>query len=152
MTTEDRKTYPSLAGALSRFWQTWRHRRAALAELENCRSEVATIAQDLGLTPADLRVLAAKRPDAAALQLDGDELAVATGPARRDLQRLCTMCGDKRRCASDLAEHPLSEDWQDYCPNADTLTSLVAEAEDRRALTRIERRQARGRRAVAQAR
>src|SRR5215470_1029007 len=106
MTTEDRKTYPSLAGALSRFWQTWRHRRAALAELENCRSDVASIAQDLGLTPADLRVLAAKRPDAAellsrrlaALQLDGDALAVAARPELRDLQRLCTLCGDKGRC------------------------------------------------------
>src|SRR5262245_59253276 len=150
MAVEESKR-PMFADPLTRWWRRWRDRRAALAELATCSSEVATIAQDLGVTPADLRVLAAKRPDAAdllsrrlaALQLDANRLGVAAGPVLRDLQRLCTMCDAKAPCAKDLARHSPSDDWQGYCPNSDTLKSLAAADEERRALARIERHRAR---------
>src|SRR5262245_16037202 len=153
MAVEESKR-PMFADPLTRWWRRWRDRRAALAELATCSSEVATIAQDLGVTPAELRVLAAKRPDAAdllsrrlaALQLDAGRPAVGAGPVLRDLQRLCTMCKSKGRCARGLAEHPMSEEWQDYCPNADAIKLLVADAEERRALARFERRKARAQR------
>jgi hypothetical protein len=38
----------------------------------------------------------------------------------RDLQRVCTLCASKRRCASDK-EKQSDVDWQSYCPNAITL-------------------------------
>ena len=150
MATNERRQ-PNLAVALTEWWRNWRHRRAAVAELANCGPEMASIAHDVGLAPADLCVLAAKRPDAAdllsqrlaALQLDTGDLSVSAGPVVRDLQRLCTVCESKGRCVRDLDEHPLSEDWRDYCPNAGTLESLVADADEQRALARLERRQAR---------
>jgi hypothetical protein len=45
----------------------------------------------------------------------------------RDLQRVCTVCGSKRRCAHELAKNPSDPAWQKYCPNATTLAALVAE-------------------------
>jgi hypothetical protein len=44
----------------------------------------------------------------------------------RDLERVCTLCGSKRRCERDLAAHPDDEVWRTYCPNAPTLEALSA--------------------------
>ncbi len=130
----------TLGAMLAEWWRTWRQQRTALAELENCSSEVKRVAHDLALTPGELRVIAAKRPDAAdllphrlaALDLDPRTLAVTEGVVLRDLQRLCTICESKGRCARDLADDTLSSDWRDYCPNAETLKSLVNETEEKK--------------------
>jgi hypothetical protein len=143
----------TLGEILLAWWQNWKHRRNALAELACCGSEVENVARDVGVTPGELRVLAAKRPDAASLlyprlaslKLDADRIAVTDGAVLQDLQRLCTACKSKSRCARDLADHASTPDWEAYCPNADTLRALTTEAEDDRALRRLERRQARAR-------
>jgi len=41
----------------------------------------------------------------------------------------------------DLATPAPSDDWQTYCPNASTLNSLVAQADEEKAIARIVRRQ-----------
>jgi Family of unknown function (DUF6455) len=144
----------TLGAILLAWWQGWKRKRNALAELTYCGSEAVRIARDIGVAPAELRVLAAKRPDSAdllhrrlaLLRLDADYIAVADGVAVvRDLQRVCTACDSKARCARDLAAHPSTANWQDYCPNADTLEALATEANDEKALVRLERRQARNR-------
>ena len=46
-----------------------------------------------------------------------------------ELQRVCSACAERRRCASDLAVHsgdPTWTGWQDYCPNAGKLALLSA--------------------------
>lgn len=128
----------TLGGMVAGWWREWRQQRIALAELEYCGSEAERIARDVGLAPAELRVIAAKRPDAAdllpqrlaALQLDAGKIAFTEGAVLRDLQRVCTACDSKGRCARDLACNPSSSDWRDYCPNSDTLSSLVTEVEN----------------------
>jgi uncharacterized protein YjiS (DUF1127 family) len=143
----------TLRKVLLAWWEIWRRTRNALTELACCGSEVDHIASDIGVTPGELRVLAAKRPDAAgllyqrlaSLNLDAKKIAITEGAVLRDLQRLCTICERKGRCARDLANHSSTPDWQVYCPNASTLAAVMTEAEDEKALSRLERWQARAR-------
>jgi hypothetical protein len=49
----------------------------------------------------------------------------------RDLQRVCTVCGSKRRCEHELTNNPSYPAWQKYCLNATTLLALEAERADK---------------------
>jgi hypothetical protein len=120
----------------ARWWRNWNGRRRAMLGLEACGSaEVERIARDVGVSGADLSILAGKWPDAADLlywrmnevHLDRKEITQLEPEVMRDLQRLCTVCGSKRRCEHDLAKNPSDPAWQRYCPNATTLSALVAE-------------------------
>lgn len=150
MGTQHEAKARSVAIVLGDWWRRWWQSRNAVAELQACGSDVRQIANDLGLSPGELQVIAAKRPDAAdlltarlaALHLDPDKLPASDGAVRRDLQRLCSMCGSKARCAHDLATPAPSDDWQTYCPNASTLNSLAAQADEEKAVARLMRRQA----------
>ena len=138
-----------LGFVLADWWQRWRQSRNAVAELTACGADVRLIGEDLRLTPGELQVIAAKRPDAAdllttrlaGLHLDAGNVGNENGAVLRDLQRVCTMCGSKTRCARDLAAHASSDDWQTYCPNAPTLNSLAAQADQEKAIARLMRRQ-----------
>src|SRR5262245_26973601 len=44
----------------------------------------------------------------------------------RDLERTCSCCCDKGRCAHDLARRPEDPAWKHYCPNAIALEATVA--------------------------
>jgi hypothetical protein len=131
---------PALVGRLGRWWRTWSRRRRRLAELEHCGpAEVEHIARDLGVSRAELSVLAGKWPDAAGLlsrrleqvNLDRAELARVEPQVLRDLERVCTLCGSKRKCEHDLTIHPSHPAWTEYCPNATTLSALIAERWER---------------------
>ncbi len=94
--------------------------------------EIARIARDVRMSPADLRAVAKQGPGAAnlllermaALDLDPAEVAQVGPQTFRDLQRVCSLCESKRRCAQDLAHDAAAPQWQDYCPNAQTLMAL----------------------------
>lgn len=46
-----------------------------------------------------------------------------------NMQGVCAACENRKRCADNLlrhADHPTSQDWRDYCPNAPKLDMLVA--------------------------
>jgi hypothetical protein len=123
-----------LLRGLVRWWGNWRAARLGLAELADSGREAENIARDVGLSTAELYATAGASPDAAeqlklrlkALHLDpagvrrGDSVV-------RDLERTCTLCGEKRRCERDLAHAPDDPVWQSYCPNADTLQALLEE-------------------------
>lgn len=119
---------------LADWWRRNAATRENLADLDAFSpGEMARMAQDVGLAPADLRELARHCSDAAdlldrrlgALGLSTAGLA-ATAPAElRDMERLCTLCAAKGRCARDLAADPKDPVWQQYCPNEQTLTSLA---------------------------
>jgi len=99
------------------------------------------MAQDLGISAGELRQLANYGPEEAdllrqrmtMLGINPEELARSEPATLRDLQRLCTMCTSRGRCARDIAKHSAGPSWQawrnyqawrDYCPNAATLNML----------------------------
>jgi hypothetical protein len=114
----------------------WRNLRAAWAcfdELRNCGDGIGAIARDVGLSGSDLRIVAAKRPNAAdqlklrleALPLDRAAALRADPLVMRDLERVCSVCGSKRQCKRDWILDPGDEAWRGYCRNAPTLESLA---------------------------
>src|SRR5215471_5065186 len=124
------------ARRLAHWWRSWNGRRRAMADFESCGSaEMERIARDVGISKAGLSILASKWPDAADLlysrmnevNLDRKEITQAHPQVVRDLQRVCTVCGSKRRCEHALANNPSDPAWQKYCPNATTLLALAAE-------------------------
>ena len=121
---------------LAHWWRSWNGSRRAMADLNACGSaEMKRIARDVGVSGTDLSILAGKWPDAADLlywrmneiKLDRMEITHADAQVMRDLQRVCTVCGSKRRCEHQLANNPSDPTWQKYCPNATTLWALAAE-------------------------
>lgn len=102
-------------------------------ELGQCSpDEVMRIANDLGVPANQLRELASKGPGAAdliqkmlvALNVDPKAIAMTNPLVMRDLQRLCITCGDKTRCAHELAKGTAAENFREFCPNALTLDAL----------------------------
>jgi len=121
-----------LFGRIAKWWRDFCAGRARLDELQNCGTELGHIARDVGLSTSDLYTIAAKRPGAAdqlkqrleALDMDRTALPHTDLLVVRDLERVCALCGEKRRCERDLARHPDDPIWQTYCPNAHTLHAL----------------------------
>jgi hypothetical protein len=118
--------------AMTAWWRNWRAARGRLDELDGCGGELARIARDVGVAPAELYAIAAKRPDSAeplkrrleALRIDPAALRRDDPLVMRDLERVCSVCGSKRRCIRDWVRHPDDQTWRDYCPNAMTLEAL----------------------------
>jgi len=116
-------------------WHAWKERRDSLAGLERCGSgEVERMAQDLAVSPGELRALARTGAGAANLLyrrmddlgLDRDLVARRDTGVLRDMQRACSLCTSKERCRHDLACGHEAAAWHPYCPNDDTLAALVA--------------------------
>lgn len=106
------------------------------ARLSRCdRHEVAQIARDCGVSSGELQALAGKGPDSAdlvgkmlrALGVDPVALAEKDPLVMRDLQRLCTTCGHKGRCAHELADGTARDHFHAFCPNSYTLDALFAD-------------------------
>lgn len=125
-----------LAESIACWWREWLARRRGMAELASLAHEdLARMAQDVGVEPTDLPVLAGKWPNSAdllsrrmhELGLDPVEVAQTEPRVTRDLQRVCSLCGSKRRCRHDLARQPPAPGWRRYCPNAGTIDALMAE-------------------------
>lgn len=97
-------------------------------------AEVERMARDMQMSPAELRAVVRRGPNAAdlllkrmaALDLDPSEVSQVAPETFRDLQRSCALCESKRRCSRDIASNPAKPEWKDYCPNAATLMALDA--------------------------
>ena len=127
---------PGFTRRLAHWWRSWNGRRRTMADLGRCGpAEMERIARDVGVSGADLSILAGKWPDAAdplywrmnEIKLDRKEITHADPQVMRDLQRVCTVCASKRRCEHELANNPSDPAWKKYCPNATTLAALIAE-------------------------
>jgi hypothetical protein len=126
--------WPMIDG-MRRWWRDWRGARSGAAELECCGAcEVERLARDLGMSAAELRKIAGRGPESgdlllnrmAALDLDRNEIAATEPRVFQDLQRVCALCENHRRCARDLARDSSDQAWEDYCPNVATLKVLNA--------------------------
>ena len=135
-----RKQY-SVANSVFSALSDWVRKRKLIRQcrhkLDECDSyEVARMARDVGVSTHDLRRMVKLGPDAAklllsrmdALHLNGDALARSKPSVMRDLQRLCSTCGNKKRCKRNLAHDPKNSVWQQYCPNESTLVALQISA------------------------
>ena len=126
-----RNAVSNLIRSVGNAWTAWRERLAAIAEISACDpAEVDRIASDLRLTPAELRTLATRGPDAAAL-LYRRLATIGMAPesidrnVMRDMQRCCSRCGSKSQCASELEQAPIPSHWPSYCPNAEAIEALT---------------------------
>ena len=114
----------------------WRNKKEARENLDSLDAlgpgEFARMAHDIGISASDLRELAKHCSDAASLLehrleslgLSAEELAHSSPAQLRDMERLCTLCESKGRCARDLATDPADPAWRQYCPNHETLVAL----------------------------
>jgi hypothetical protein len=116
-----------LTEAVKAFWR----KIAAVDELAGCDAlEVARVAQDLGVSAADLRALASRDKTAAdlltrrleTLRLDPTSVDPAL---MRDLQRCCSNCDSKQLCAHELEDKPRAASWPKYCPNEETIAAIA---------------------------
>ncbi len=124
-------------GRITDWLKRWRDRRAVLTALDRFgKAEVERMARDVGVGAGDLRVLAGKWPDGAnllsrrvaALGLDRADIGRIEPQVLRDLQRVCSICDNKRACEHDLDRDPASAAWRDYCANADTFAAVAGES------------------------
>jgi uncharacterized protein YjiS (DUF1127 family) len=127
MQSELQSSFHGLMGSLRGKWKTYWEKRAAINELAKCDpSEIARLAEDLGVSSAELRFLAASDKRAAellmrrlqALQVDPKSIDPAV---MRDLQLRCAQCESKKRCARNLANKPSAASRSEYCPNEQTI-------------------------------
>ena len=116
------------ADAAKAFWQ----RTTAVNELTTCDAvELGRVAQDLGISPADLRSLTSRDKTAAdllkrrlvTLRLDPTSIDPAL---MRDLQRCCSNCDSKQLCSHELEDKPMSASWPKYCPNEETIAAITS--------------------------
>ena len=111
----------------------WRRRRESVKEIEKMDTqEVRCIARDLGISPVEIRTLAAKGENAADLLVRrmktiGLEPGQVDVAVMRDLQRCCSICTQKGLCIHELEDKPRATTWPKYCPNEQTLTALTDE-------------------------
>jgi len=97
-----------------------------------CDAEIERMARDIRMSPSEFRAAASRGPKSAnllmrrmaALDLDPNEVGRIEPAAFRDLQRVCTLCKSRRRCARDFARNAPTSAWDRYCPNSDTLAAL----------------------------
>src|SRR5215472_6777557 len=71
------------------------------------------------------------------LQIDHDKLAQDEPLLYRELQGVCSLCPNKRDCASDLSDGfdgMRWDEWWLYCPNSAMLTTIGALQKCRQAL------------------
>jgi hypothetical protein len=122
----------SVAGA----WRNWRKRRARIAELAACDPvELRHMAGDLNISCEELVGLVRRDNRSAdlverrlrALGFDPDAINADETAVMRDLQRCCSACSSKARCAGELDAGVTRGAWRQYCPNAETLVALLAE-------------------------
>ena len=130
----DYESLQSILNAIAQWMKKYCYARGIRNELMNCTTEeVARMARELKIDPNELATLAKKGPHAAdllqrlliALGVDANGLEHDDPLVMRDLQRLCTTCGEKRQCEFDLASGVIADNFRDYCPNAFTLDALL---------------------------
>ncbi len=129
----------AIRSPLQRLAQWWRDLTAAPLSTSVGGDEAAKIASDMGVSVPELEEVRHKGAAAAypmyrrmaSLGLDEEEIAHSEPGVLHDLQRVCSLCADKRQCLHELKADPGDTHWQDYCPNMPTFEALEAEKRDK---------------------
>jgi len=93
--------------------------------------EVMRMAQEIGVTPSQLRELSKGHGNAnllksmlVALHVDPKVIADMDPLVMRELKWLCVTCSNKKRCEHELAKGTAAEHFREFCPNAVSLDEL----------------------------
>jgi hypothetical protein len=117
-------------------WRRARRRCKSLAQLAACPpSELHRIAQDVGVSVSDLRIIAGAHRGPGELlplrlmllSLDPGYVRSALTATYRDLERTCAMCTAWRRCARDLANGDVQAGMDSYCLCSPTIDALAVD-------------------------
>jgi hypothetical protein len=111
-------------------WFRAGRRRAELSQIDP--AELERVAGELGVSVHELGDLAAEGPGRAEflhrrlniLRVDAGDIARREPAVMRDMERVCSHCGDRGRCERDLDAGVAGADWQHYCPNAGTIAGF----------------------------
>ena len=126
------KPYPVVEYLIDTF-ANWLHHRRELNEARKMdRSDFDRIAGELRISPDELDALVRQGPHAAdelprllkALGVDEGNLARTEPQLLRDMERVCALCNQKRKCNHDVAAGTSSEHYGEYCLNASTIDGL----------------------------
>jgi hypothetical protein len=131
MTTTHDKPYPFAAKVIDLFGD-WLKQRRELNELREFAAdpgELARVARELNVTPADLERLVRQGSQGAnelpytltALGIDETALWRAEPALLRDMERVCSFCTHKRRCHEELAAGTAATNYVEYCENSETI-------------------------------
>jgi hypothetical protein len=130
------KRYP-IVDKVTDAWGNWLRRRRDIREIRELgNGEVAKIARELNIQPADLDTLVHQGPHAAdelpgllaRLGIDRDLLAKTQPLVLRDMTRVCTSCQQKHRCNRDLDAGTSAQHYAEYCLSASTIDDLKTKA------------------------
>jgi hypothetical protein len=117
-------------------WRRMVRKRRSLVELAVCPpSELRRIAQDVGVSVSDLRIIAAAHPGPSELLplrlellgLDPGYVRSAQTAIYRDMERTCAMCPAWKRCARDLAKGDVQAGMDSYCLCSPTIDALAVD-------------------------
>ena len=109
----------------------WQEISAIPGEFQAFGRAVTSMANDLKLSPAEFRALAAKGANARqlallldALRIDVLALAQKEPEVLRDMRRTCSVCDRKPRCDRNIASKAVVGNYYAYCANAAILNRL----------------------------
>jgi hypothetical protein len=128
--------FERVAGGVTVAVRNWLKTRALRAELRSLPDrEFGRLRAETGLTEHDIEHMVAGHPGPttllpkrlAGLGIDPQTLEAAQPALYRDLERVCAKCGNTRPCQRDLATGDLAVGQQNYCLNAYTIKSLLAD-------------------------
>jgi hypothetical protein len=126
------KPYPVVDLVIETFGDWLNHRRELKEMREMDAANLDQIASDLRISSADLEALVRQGPHAAdelpkmlrALGIDMADLARTETLVLRDMERVCSLCGHKRRCDHELATGTAAAHYEEFCANAPTIEGL----------------------------
>lgn len=126
------RPYPIVQDLIDSFASWLKHRREMNEMRQLDRADFDRIASDLRIAPDDLEELVRHGKHAAdelpkmleQLGISAEGLGRAQPLLLRDMERVCSLCNQKRQCDRDLTEGTAAENYHGYCGNASTLESL----------------------------
>lgn len=111
----------------------WLKRRRESAELAAMNPEERDrVAHDLGISTNELDFLVRESHDPAelpqmlfALGIDEAALRRTELALLRDMQRTCSLCGEREMCRYEIRDGTAPLTYPSFCPNAEHLTQLL---------------------------